>query len=330
MLRGRLPAQLRAPPVRAPANRQRGIALILVIWVVTLLMVISGSFLYAMRTDARAARNAALIARGDALAQAAVARSLIELFKPQGSPEVWRRDGEPRRWAFDGAEITVGLSDESAKIDVNTANNELLKGLFRYAGLSEEDATKLLDAVLDWRDPDSLKRPFGAEEADYAQAGLKGRPANYPFQSTEELQLVLGMRAEVYQRIAPMITVYSRQSGVNPHIASRSVLLAIPGVTEEAVDLFIAEREAARQEGRMAPVFTAAGAYASYAQTGAVSVRADVSFDGGVTVSREAVAMLTPQYPRRPYTFLAWREVSRDQDAKAATALPETPLGQPR
>jgi hypothetical protein len=47
-------------------------------------------------------------------------------------------------------------------------------------------------------------------------------------------------------------------------------------------------------------------------------------------VSREAVAMLTPQYPRRPYTFLAWREVSRDQDAKAPAALPETPLGQPR
>ena len=40
--------------------------------------------------------------------------------------------------------------------------------------LGEEEAAKLLDAVLDWRDPDSLKRPNGAEESDYAQAGLKG------------------------------------------------------------------------------------------------------------------------------------------------------------
>jgi len=316
--------------MRTIRSRERGIALVLVIWVVTLLMVIAGSFLYAMRTDARAARNAAVIARGEALAQAAVSRALIELFKPQGSPEVWKREGEARRWEFDGAAITVRLSDESAKIDVNTANNELLKGLFRHAGLSEEDAAKLLDAVLDWRDPDTLKRPNGAEEPDYAQAGLKGRPANYPFQSTEELQLVLGMRAEVYQRIAPMITVYSRQAGVNPHLAQRPVLLAIPGVTAEAVDLFLVERETARQEGRMAPIFTAAGPYASYAQTAAVTVRADVVFDEGLTVSREAVAMITPQFPRRPYTFLAWREVSRTRDASAPAATPEAPVGQPR
>lgn len=300
--------------MRPSARGQRGIALILVIWVVTLLMVIAGSFLYAMRVDATAARNAALIARGDSLAQAAVARALIELFKPQGSPEVWRRDGEPRSWDFDGARITVSVSDESAKIDVNTANNELLKGLFLYAGASQEEAVALLDAVLDWRDPDTLKRAYGAEEAEYAQAGLAGRPANYPFQSTEELQLVLGMRAEIYQRIAPMITVYSRQAGVNPHLAGRAVLLAIPGVTADAVDLFLAERDAARAERRMAPIFTAAGPYASYAQTAAVTVRADVEFDDGVTVRREAVAMLTPQFPRRPYTFLAWREVSRSQD----------------
>jgi general secretion pathway protein K len=220
--------------------------------------------------------------------------------------------------------------DESAKIDVNTANHELLKGLFRHAGLSEEDAAKLLDAVLDWRDTDSLVRPHGAEEAEYARIGLKGRPANYPFQSTEELQLVLGMRPELYQRIAQMITIYSRQSGVNPQVAQRSVLLAIPGVTAEAVDLFLAERQAARREGRAVPVFAYAGAYASYVQTPAATVRVDVQLDDGITVSREAVVLLTPQFPRRPYTMLAWREVSRTRNADATAPAPETALGQPR
>ncbi len=317
--------------MRTIRSRESGIALVLVIWVVTLLLVIAGSFLYAMRTDARAARNAALIARGDALAQAAVARAVFELFKPQESQGVWKRNGEVRGWVFDKAQVSVSVSDESAKIDINTANNELLKGLFRYAGMGEDDAAKLLDAVLDWRDQDTLRRPQGAEEADYAQAGFKGRPANYPFQSTEELQLVLGMPAGVYQRIAPMITVYSRQSGVNPQLARRAVLLAIPGVTAEAVDFFLTERDAAAVEGRMAPIFTAAGAYASYAQTGAATIRADVQVDDVVVVSREAVAMLSPQYPRRPYTLLAWREVSRDRDARGpANTGEEAAVGQPR
>ncbi len=327
MLRVVLPAHLRAEAMRTAPSRERGIALVLVIWVVTLLIVISGSFLYAMRTDMRAARNAALIARGDALAQAAVTRAVFELFKPQAGPLVWKRDGTTRQWSFDGAAVSIRFADESAKIDINTANNELLKGLFRSAGVGEEDAAKLVDAVLDWRDPDTLRRPGGAEEPEYAQAGLKGRPANHPFLSTEELQLVLGMRPEVYQRIAPMITVYSRQAGVNPHLAERAVLLAIPAVTGEQVDAFLAERDAARADNRLPPVFAAAGPYASYAQVAAVSVRADVALDGGIRVSREAVAMLTPQFPRRPQAFLAWREVSRDQDAKANAAAPEDGLG---
>jgi hypothetical protein len=214
--RGDLPAHLHAAAMdeREPPG---GCALILVIWVVTLLVAIAGSFLYAMRTDARAARNAALIARADALAQAAVARALYEIFKPANAPEVWKRDEAPRRWSFDGVEVSVRLSDESAKIDINTANDELLRSLFRHAGLAEDEAAKLLDAVLDWRDPDSFRRPNGAEEPEYVQAGLKVKPANYAFQATEELQLVLGMRPEVYQRIATMITVHSRQTGVNPH-----------------------------------------------------------------------------------------------------------------
>jgi general secretion pathway protein K len=320
--------------MKGSPRRERGIALVLVIWLVTLLLVIAGSFTYAMRTDARASRNAAAIARGESLAQAAVARSLMELFKPPGSPEGWRRDGSLREWSFDGTPVAVRLSDESAKIDVNTANPELLKGLFRYAGLPEEEAVKLLDAILDWRDPDSLKRPFGAEEAEYSQAGLKGRPANFPFQSTEELQLVLGMRPEVFQRIAPMITVYSRQPGVNPHLASRNALLAIPGVTPEQVDQYLGERERARAEGRAMPVFTAAGAYATYAQATSITVRAEVELERGISITREAVAMLTPQFPRRPWTLLAWREVSRDQDARRAAdgtkTFPEPPSGERR
>ncbi len=304
--------------MRPSRVRQRGVALVLVIWLVTLLMVVAGSFAYSVRIDARAARNATLLARGEAIVQAAVSRAAIELYKPQGQPEVWRREEAPRQWAFDGARVSVRVTDESAKIDINSANNELLKWLFRAGGASEEEAVRLLDAVLDWRDADALKRPFGAEELDYAQAGLSGRPANYPFQATEELQLVLGMRPELYQRIAPMITVYSRQPGVNPHLANRATLLAIPGVTEEQVDAYLVEREAAQRERRILPMFSAAGAYASYSPGGAVTVRAEAELEGGLHVAREAVIVITPRYDRRPYAVLAWREPAPEAVSPAA------------
>lgn len=292
-------------------RRQSGIALILVVWVVTLLLAISGSFLYSTRTDARAMRNASDLARVEAVARAAVVRALMDVLKPQNQPGVWRRGGQQQSWSFDGLDVKVSVVDESARIDINSANDALLLGLLRRAGLEEAEAARLLDAILDWRDADGLRRPNGAEEPEYTAAGLPGRPANQIFQSVEELQLVLGMRAETYQRLASMITVYSRQPGVNPHGASRDTLLAIPSVTEEAVDEYLSQREAALKENRPPPPFPAAGAFASYARAAAVTVRVDVTNAEGLTIAREAVAVPTPQAPRRPFAVLAWREVSR-------------------
>lgn len=307
--------------------RQSGIALILVIWVVMLLLVISGSFLYSTRTDARAMRNAAELARGEAVARAAVARAMIELFKPSSQPGAWRRHPNPRAWSFDGLDTTVSFVDESARIDINAANNSLLQGALRRAGLEEEEAARLLDSIQDWRDPDGLRRPNGAEEPEYAAAGLAGRPANQLFQSVEELQLVLGMRPETYQRLANMITVYSRQPGVNPGVASREVLLALPGVTEEAVDEYLAQRSLALQEDRPAPPFSAGGALATYSSSAAVTIRVDVTTANGLTISREAVAIPTVQFPKRPYALLAWREISRRNPSSAAAAAGQTLTG---
>lgn len=308
MHRVRLPAHLRSKAMRREANRESGIALILVIWVVTLLLVLASSFLYATRVDARAMRNAALLARADAIVQAALARAAIELQKPPASPGVWRRDPAVRDWSFDGVSVRLSVTDESGKIDLNSANNALLANALRAAGLEGEEAAKLLDAILDWRDADSLRRPNGAEEREYAEAGLPGRPANQPFQSVEELQLVLGIGPQTFQRMAPMLTIYSRLPGVNPYYASRSVLLAVPGATDEAVDAYLAERDAAFAANRQPPVFAAAGAFASYAPVSPVTVNVEVRLEEGLTVNREAVLLVTPQFPRRPLALLAWRE----------------------
>lgn len=287
---------------------QRGVALVLVVWVATLLLAIAGSFLYSTRTDAGAMRNAALLARAEAIALGAVARALLEVQKPAGLPGVWRRGPVPRQWLFEGAKVRVTLTDESAKLDINSANDALLRSLLRSTGMDPDESARVLDAILDWRDADSLRRPNGAEEREYAEAGLAWRPANQPFQAVEELRLVLGLSPTAYQHIAPMSTVYSRLPGINPHQASRDVLLLLPNVTEESVDAYISERDAALESGVQPPAFAAAGGYASYAPSNAVTVRAEVVLAEGITRSWEAVAIVTPQFPRRPYALLAWRE----------------------
>ncbi len=294
------------------ARGQRGVALVLVMWVAVLLTVIASSFIVERRSETLVIGNSISIGRAEAIANAGISRAIFEMYRTDNAPEAWKRDGTVQDWAFEGVPVKVEIRDESAKIDINTAADALLRGLFLSLGIADDEASKIVDAILDWRDPDSLRRPNGAEEPEYRAAGLDYKPANAPFQAIEELQLVLGMRPDIYRRIAPSITVFSRQPGVNPQLASREVLLALPGVTTEMVDEYIARREAARQAGQPLPAFTQAGPYsASY--TMVATVRSEARLEDGTVFSREAVVLLRPT-PRKVATFVAWRE---------STAAPE-------
>src|ERR1700688_4411963 len=79
-------------------DRQRGIALILVLWLTMLLTVIGGSFAYGMRNEALAARNSLSLAQARALADGAIYRTVFELMRPKTSTEVWAADGTVHAW----------------------------------------------------------------------------------------------------------------------------------------------------------------------------------------------------------------------------------------
>ena len=286
-------------------RRERGVALVLVMWVAVLLTVIASAFIVERRTETMVIANSLAMARAEAIADAGVQRAVFEIYRNDNSPETWKRDGTRYTMEMDGVPVAVEIRDESAKIDINTAQDQLIRGLLIASGLPDDEADRVLDAILDWRDPDDLKRANGAEEPDYKAAGLQYKPANGPFQAIEELQLVLGMRPELYRRLAPFITVYSRSPSVNAQLAAREVLLAIPGATPELVDDYVARREAARAAGQPLPAFPQPSLVSGF--TMVATIRSEAQLDNGTVFVREAVAILRPA-PRKPVTFLAWRQ----------------------
>jgi general secretion pathway protein K len=126
------------------------------------------------------------------------------------------------------------------------------------------------------------------------------------------------MRPDIYRRIAPMITVYSRQTGVNAAFATREVLLAIPGVTPEIVDEYIQRRADALAAGQPPPVFAQGAAFAGGSAM-ITNVRAEARLDDGTYFAREAVALLRSA-PRKPVTFVLWRESTAPPESAAAPA----------
>ncbi|MEO8485276.1 MAG: hypothetical protein ABI585_02965 [Betaproteobacteria bacterium] len=292
---------------RAPgASSQAGIALVLTLWLTVLLTAIAGGFAYSMHTEAVAAGNAVGVAKVRAAADGAVERAVYELARPR-VPGAWIPNGAPHAWNDGEIELVVSATDETAKIDLNAAGEILLRGLFtNVGGVDAETAARLVDALIDWRDADDLRRPNGAEALDYQAAGAKVVPANALFETIGEVARVLGMTSAIYARIAGSITVYSRQPGINPLTASRDVLLALPNADPAIVDAYLAARDEALRSGLPPPPYTgAAGLTAGAIQTW--RIRAEARLPDGVTFVREAVARPSPD-PARPLVVLAWLE----------------------
>lgn len=223
-------------------SRQRGVALILVIWVIALMGVLLGSFALIARTENFEARHLFDGTTARYAAQAGIERAVYELRNPDMTQR-WVGDGRPYIFEFDGAQVQVELTDESGLIDINTADDALLQGLFASVGVPPDQAAALSDAIQDWRDPDDVPRPQGAELNEYRAAGLPYAPRNAPFQTVGEVQQVLGMNYDLFEKIESAITIYGGGVQPNPAYAPLEVLLALPGMTPDLAQQLIAARQ---------------------------------------------------------------------------------------
>lgn len=290
-------------------RRQRGVVLVIVLWVITLLIIIAGSFAYSLRIETTLATHALDQARARAVAEAGVAYAMLQVLNPPPEEEErWPVDGRTRYWRFAGASLEIRVRDTSGRIDLNRAERELLKGLFVLEGrLDEQQADILMDAIEDFRDPDDLARLNGAEDAEYQAAGREFGPKNALFESVDELQQVLGVETSLYQRVSKYLTVYSNQSGVNPAVASAEVLYAIPDVDPLLIQEYLQLREENAAQGLPPPQAPELGPYLSLAQGLAYDVGVTVSFETGTAAFVEATAT-QGRRPEQPYHLLTWRE----------------------
>jgi general secretion pathway protein K len=297
----------------------------MVLWLTIMLTVIASGFAFSMRSEALSARNALSLAQARTAADGAVERMAYELSRPRMAMS-WAADGSEHTWKEGDMTLTASAVDESSRIDVNAAPEPLLRGLMEHVGgVDRETATRIADAIQDWRDPDELRRPNGAEAADYQSAGLPQKPSNAPFETVSEVSRVMGMTPALFARISDSLTVHSRQPGISPTLASRDVLLALPSATPELVDAYVTQRADARASKLPVPPFPAAANFVA----GAVPVwriRTAVTASDGVTFVREAVVRPSGD-TRRPLLTLNWREGNM---VAAPVAIAGTPAAEAR
>jgi general secretion pathway protein K len=240
---------------------ERGVALILVLWIGALLSLAALSLSLLTRTDALATLSVKEELENKFLAEAGIQRAIMELFYRQANreqqvvlenSEVFRCDGSTYTADTMDGHYRISITDESGRIDLNTLKNNnsiILKNLLMNQGLTDDASNIVVDSILDWKDKDNLHRLNGAEDEYYLSLPKPYKAKNREFDSLEELVLVRGITktllfgADAEKRgIRPFLTLYSKTDKIGLHAASPEVLKAIPGMTEEMIQIILSYR----------------------------------------------------------------------------------------
>ncbi|HEY8158688.1 MAG TPA: type II secretion system protein GspK [Methylobacter sp.] len=274
-------------------SKSGGFALVLVLWVLSLLTIMAGSFALSMRREAGIVAGSSNNAQAVAVAESGLAIAELMVMSPD-QQQRWHTDGSIYQIDYPDSKVRIRLLSEAGKVDLNRADEALLRELMLRAPVDEELQTKLLNAILDWRDTDDLVRINGAEKEEYKKAGLSYQPRNKPFQSVDELQMVLGMNEQIFKWLQNLVTVHSEQTNVDMAQAAKEVLYVLPGIDVELIDSYIEARRENAINGLpppSAPVVSNSGAVSGQAgaNTPATAINGGAEQKGAITVVTEAL-----------------------------------------
>jgi general secretion pathway protein K len=272
--------------------RDKGFALVIVIWALLLLSVLGSSFLLEARAARTIANTAAAQFMARMVADGAINRAIMSLLDPR-DPLRLSLDGTPREIQLLGQKILLSCESEAGKIDLNGAPHNLLTLLFRGQALDVDEAEFVAKQVELWR---SLPRNASEEAAValYRDAGRSYGPRFGMFRSIGELRLVIGMNDALQSAVAPFITVWSGNGTADLSVANEGLLRLLAAEN----DNLASSQLAARQKGN------AAGANRPVALGEVVTIQASLGVSG-VTVERTASIQIAGDR-NEPYRVLAW------------------------
>jgi len=261
---------------------QHGFALLIVLWTLVLLALLVTQLTAAGRVETRIAANLRSGAVAEAAADGAVYEALFRLL--DGSARHWNTDGSVHRISTPNGVAAVTIRNEAGKVNPNTAPVALLAALLHNVGADPQRAATVAAAIAGWRTNDLPPQLATAGAAQYRAAGRNYGPPGAPFESLDELGLVLGMTPDLLARLIPHLSIY--QGGAPVGAAAdpivRQAIAEAGGVGNNPVD--------AGDPGA----------------TPVVSITAEAHAADGSTFTRRAIILIQPTTDGRPYRMLNW------------------------
>lgn len=223
--------------MRRTAGRQRGIALITVMLVVALATIAAVAMANRQQVDIRRTENTLNADQAYQFALGAEQWALQILARDARQSQTdhlgedWAQQLPPL--AIEGGSIEGRIIDLQGRFNLNNLaadaeTGQVAQQRFERLLLTLELDPQLMQAVLDWIDPDQEPRfPGGAEDPYYLSLPQPYRAANQPMVSPSELRQVKGFTPEVYRRIAPYVTALPMTTPLNINTAPAPLLATL-------------------------------------------------------------------------------------------------------
>lgn len=222
--------------MKSTHHRQKGVALVLVLWLVALLTIVAASFSTQSKVESRLAGNAKDALQANLMAQTGFNRAILELMvsDPQSR---WNFNGQVYPLETERGEIKIAIRNVSGLLDLNKANRDQLNKLFILLTDDPREREALVDRLNDWRDSDDLRRLLGAEDEDYRAAGYPYITAGQDLKSLEELGYVMGFDADRVNKLRPYVTLNADSAVVDFRFASKELATLLKSSGQLAPEL---------------------------------------------------------------------------------------------
>jgi general secretion pathway protein K len=209
---------------------EAGSITILALWSIAIIAFLLAAATATTRTELRTTQNALAESQARLAAVAGTQLGVGRLLRRRATgTRVF--DGTPEMWRDGAIPVEIAIIDEAGKIDPNMAPAELLSGLLVAVGRPRDEADRLACNILAWR---------GGVILGCGEDGTR-RPSRR-FAMPEQLAQVTGFDERLYDAVADYVTVATHATKIDPLVAARPVLLAIPGAEPTTVDTFLESR----------------------------------------------------------------------------------------
>ena len=255
-------------------HNERGVILLVVVWSLVVLMVIALELGRTARVEGISTDVYQQEAKTYYLAMAGLNHALYQLVRagqqgrarqnrdgggdraqldsneqgPKECPDAWRLgDGQWKNEFSGEGGYQVRVSDESGKININQADEVILRQTFTNLDFDPDFGDALADAILDWRDPDDLERLNGVESDYYLAQDIPYPAKDGPFDVIDELLLIRDVTQDLfYDTLKEVFTVYgTARAGnmANLMTAGPGVIMANRGVDAETAEEMVRQRQ---------------------------------------------------------------------------------------